>query len=73
MVVCTLSEVGVSEKKIMAYTGHKSSSSLVHYDNLNAFKSKKISSLLVTINDINTDRYSPPPVLVASPRPVHLT
>ena len=66
MVVNTLGNEGVPHKRIMAYTGHRSSSSLVHYDCLNCEEGTDISNLLL-MGDATYTRHPPPPVLLASP------
>ena len=45
----TLSHKGVANKHIMAYTGHKSSTSLVHYDNLDYESGTHISNMLIGV------------------------
>ena len=47
MVVRTLRNKGVPMKHIMAYTGHKSGGSLIHYDDINHQEGTEISNILL--------------------------
>ena len=66
MVVNTLGNKGVPHKRIMAYTGHKSSASLIHYDCLNCEEGTEISNLLL-MGDAEYTTHTPPPILLSSP------
>ena len=64
MVVNTLGNEGIPHyKRIMAYTGHRSSASLVHYDCLNCEKGTVISNLLLQGNATFTPHEAPPVLL----------
>ena len=66
MVVSHLLRKNVSAKQIMAYTGHKSVTSLVNYDTMDHESGTRISNLLFQTNS-TYERQSAPPVLIASP------
>ena len=67
MVASSLLWNNVPLKRIMAYTGHKSATSLINYDTMDHVVGTKISNLLFQTNS-TYERQSAPPVLVGSPQ-----
>ncbi|KAL5248801.1 hypothetical protein ACHWQZ_G017853 [Mnemiopsis leidyi] len=61
----TLLEAGMSSKATMAYTRHKSASSLVHYDNINPKKATQATNILLK-SDASYTLQDPSPILFSS-------
>ena len=56
-----------SHEKIMAYTGHKSVSSLINYDRMDHKSASDISNILLTADSVY-ERHPARPILIESPR-----